>query len=126
MARPDRSTHQGRVAGSSSFTRLLIGTCAAMIALAPSWAAAAAVNVKRPNIVLILADDLGYGDLQCYQASSKIPTPGIDRLAAEGLRFRDAHTPSSVCTPTRYGLLTGRYAWRTRMKSGVLNGYSPA
>jgi arylsulfatase A len=80
----------------------------------------------RPNIVLILADDLGYGDLGCYNRDSKIPTPRIDRLAAEGMRFTDAHTPSSVCSPTRYGLLTGRYAWRTRMKSGVLNGYSPA
>ncbi len=126
MARPYRSIHQSRVAYSSTIASLLVGTCAAMIALAPSWAAAADVNGKRPNIVLILADDLGYGDLQCYQAASKIPTPGIDRLAAEGMRFRDAHTPSSVCTPTRYGLLTGRYAWRTRMKSGVLNGYSPA
>jgi arylsulfatase A len=80
----------------------------------------------RPNIVLILADDLGYGDLGCYNRDSKIPTPRIDRLAAEGMRCTDAHTPSSVCSPTRYGLLTGRYAWRSRLKSGVLNGYSPA
>jgi arylsulfatase A-like enzyme len=80
----------------------------------------------RPNIVLILADDLGYGDPGCYNADSRIPTPNIDRLAAAGMRFTDAHTPSSVCTPTRYGVLTGRYAWRTRLKSGVLNGYSPA
>jgi arylsulfatase A-like enzyme len=81
---------------------------------------------SRPNIVLILADDLGYGDPGCYNADSKIPTPSIDRLAAQGMRFTDAHTPSSVCSPTRYGLLTGRYAWRTRLTKGVLDGYSPA
>jgi arylsulfatase A-like enzyme len=80
----------------------------------------------KPNIVFILADDMGYGDLRSYNPQSKIATPNMDRLAAEGLRFTDAHTPSSVCTPTRYGLLTGRYAWRTRLKRGVLDGYSPA
>ena len=73
-----------------------------------------------PNIVYILADDLGYGDLGCYQKRSKIPTPNLDRLAAEGMRFTDAHSPSSVCTPTRYALMTGRYAWRSRLKAGVL------
>jgi arylsulfatase A len=80
---------------------------------------------STPNIIVILADDLGFGDVACYNAQSKIPTPHLDRLAKEGMRFTDAHTPSAVCTPTRYGLLTGRYAWRTRMKSGVLDGYSP-
>ncbi len=79
---------------------------------------------KPPNIVVILADDLGYGDPVCYNAQSKIPTPHMDRLAREGIRFTDAHTPSAVCTPTRYGLLTGRYCWRSRLKSGVLGGYS--
>lgn len=73
-----------------------------------------------PNIVIILADDLGYGDPQVYNADSKIPTPNIDQLAGQGIRFTDAHTPSSVCTPTRYGLLTGRYAWRTNLKQSVL------
>jgi arylsulfatase A-like enzyme len=85
----------------------------------------AARSAPRPNIVLILADDLGWGDLRCYNPDSKIPTPNLDRLAAEGMRFTDAHSPSSVCTPTRYALMTGRYAWRTRLKSGVLWGYSP-
>ncbi len=80
----------------------------------------------RPNIVLIMADDMGQGDPQIYNDGSKIPTPNIDELARHGIRFTDAHTPSSVCTPTRYGFLTGRYAWRTRLKSGVLWGYSPA
>jgi arylsulfatase A-like enzyme len=75
---------------------------------------------KRPNIVVILADDLGYGDARVYNDQSKIPTPNIDALAENGLRFTDAHSPSSVCTPTRYGLLTGRYAWRTELKKSVL------
>lgn len=88
--------------------------------------ALAATAGEKPNIILVMADDLGYGDPQCYQADSKIPTPHIDRMAAEGMRFTDAHSPSAVCTPTRYGLLTGRYAWRTVLKRGVLNGESPA
>jgi arylsulfatase A len=77
-----------------------------------------------PNLVFILADDMGYGDVQAYNPQSKIPTPNLNRLANEGMRFTDAHTPSAVCTPTRYGLLTGRYCWRSRLKRGVLNGYS--
>lgn len=73
-----------------------------------------------PNIIIILADDLGYGDLQSFNPNSKIPTPNLDKLARQGMRFTDAHSPSSVCTPTRYGLLTGRYPWRSRLKAGVL------
>jgi len=80
---------------------------------------------RRPNIVLILADDLGYGDPGCYNPASRIPTPSIDRLAGQGARFTDAHSPSAVCTPTRYGLLTGRYAWRTWLQRGVIGGYTP-
>ena len=80
-------------------------------------------DTTRPNIVIILADDMGWGDPQCYQPESKIPTPNLDRLAAGGIRFTDAHTPSSVCTPTRYSLLTGRYCWRTSLKAGVLDGF---
>jgi arylsulfatase A len=80
----------------------------------------------RPNIVVILADDLGIGDPTCYNRESKIRTPNIDRIAREGMRFSDVHSASSVCTPTRYAILTGRYAWRTRMKTGVLQGYSRA
>lgn len=79
-----------------------------------------------PNIVFILADDLGYGDLSCYSTESKIPTLNLDRLASEGIRFTDAHTPSAVCTPTRYGILTGRYCWRSRLPTGVVRGYGPA
>tara|TARA_R110002049_G_scaffold50370_3_gene143176 strand:- start:232139 stop:234343 length:2205 start_codon:yes stop_codon:yes gene_type:complete len=81
---------------------------------------------NRPNIVLILADDLGYGSLNSYGADkTHIRTPNIDRLATEGRRFTDANTPSSVCSPTRYGLLTGRYDWRTDLKHGVINTTDP-
>ena len=73
---------------------------------------------EKPNIIFIMADDLGYGDLGCYGAS-KIQTPNIDKLAETGIRFTDAHSPSSVCTPTRYGVLTGRYCWRGRLKKDV-------
>ena len=86
-------------------------------------AASLAVAASRPNVIIFLADDLGYADLSCY--GGKIPTPHIDRLAAEGMRFTDAHSSSSVCTPTRYGLLTGRYNWRSKLKRGVLGGLSP-
>ena len=79
-----------------------------------------------PNIIVILADDLGYGDVSIYHENNKIKTVNIDRIALNGIRFTDAHTPSSVCTPTRYGLLTGRYNWRTRLKNGVLTGKSKA
>jgi arylsulfatase A-like enzyme len=82
-------------------------------------------DVSRPNIVYILADDYGYGDASCYNADSKIATPSVDRLAAEGMRFTDAHSGSSVCSPTRYGILTGRYAWRTSLRRGVLQPYDP-
>lgn len=78
---------------------------------------------EKPNIVFVLADDMGYGDVSCYNPKSKIQTPNLDRLAREGVRFTDAHAPSAVCTPTRYGVLTGRYCWRTRLKSGVLFGF---
>lgn len=89
-------------------------------------ASAAAPPARRPpNIVYILADDLGWGDLQCYNPESAVLTPNANRMAAEGVRFTDMHSPSAVCTPTRYGILTGRYCWRSRLKQGVLNGYSP-
>jgi len=78
-----------------------------------------------PNLVYIIADDLGYGDVQCLNPlRGRIKTPHLDGLAAAGMTFTDAHSGSSVCTPTRYGLLTGRYAWRTRLQHGVLDGYA--
>ncbi len=78
----------------------------------------------RPNIVWIMADDMGYGDVSCYNPASKIPTPHMDRVAAEGMRFTDAHTSSAVCTPSRYSVLTGRYCWRTSRPRGVGGGFS--
>jgi arylsulfatase A len=75
----------------------------------------------KPNIIVILADDLGYGDVHCYNPQrGKIPTPAIDRLAAEGMRFTDGHSSSGVCSPSRYTLLTGRYHWRTRLQAGIV------
>ncbi len=86
---------------------------------------ATSLAVEHPNVVVILCDDLGYGDVAANNPESKIQTPNIDRIAREGVRFTDAHTPSSVCTPTRYGLMTGRYNWRSKLQSGVLGGLSP-
>jgi arylsulfatase A-like enzyme len=79
---------------------------------------------EKPNIIVILADDQGFGDLGANNPQSKIATPNLDALARGGLRFTDGHTSSGVCTPTRYSLLTGRYHWRSRLQSGVLGGFS--
>jgi arylsulfatase A-like enzyme len=85
-----------------------------------------AADIAKPNIVFILADDFGYGSMNCYGADTKyIRTPHCDRLAREGVRLTDANTPSSVCSPTRYGVLTGRYCWRTFLKYQMLSMYSP-
>jgi arylsulfatase A-like enzyme len=83
-----------------------------------------AAEPLRPNVVVILADDIGYGDLGCYGAT-KVKTPNLDRLATQGLRFTDAHSPAAVCTPTRYALLTGQYAFRHRPGSAILSGVAP-
>ena len=79
----------------------------------------------RPNIVIILADDFGVGDIQTHYPRNKIATPYLDRLVQQGMSFTDAHSPSAVCSPTRYGLLTGRYAWRTRLQEWVIAAYEP-
>jgi arylsulfatase A len=102
-----------------SARRLLAGL--ALLGLAA--AAPAQAPAARPNIVFIYADDLGTGDVSCYNAHSAWRTPRIDRLAGEGVRFTDAHAASALCTPSRYAVLTGRYAWRGRLKRGVLQGY---
>ncbi|MGC9318675.1 MAG: sulfatase-like hydrolase/transferase, partial [Armatimonadota bacterium] len=81
-------------------------------------------HARHPNIIFIMADDMGFGDPGCYGAE-KIPTPNMDRLAREGMRFTDAHSASAVCTPSRYACVTGRYCWRTYLTSGVMWGYSP-
>jgi arylsulfatase A len=79
---------------------------------------------KHPNVIVVMADDLGIGDVSPTNPECKIKTPNLQSMADEGLVFSDAHTPSSVCTPTRYGLLTGRYNWRSRLARGVLSGTS--
>lgn len=98
-------------------TLWLLGVC---------WVFGATAQAALPNVVYILCDDLGYGDVSCLNRSGKIPTPHMDRVGREGAIFRDAHSGSSVCTPTRYGIMTGRYCWRTRLQSGVLGGLSPS
>ena len=102
-----------------------LGSIALALGFAASAFAEGPATPSRPNIVYILADDLGYGDVGRLNPSSKIATPTLDRLAAEGVTCTDAHSGSAVCTPTRYSLLTGRYAWRSKLKRGVLGGYSP-
>jgi arylsulfatase A len=84
-----------------------------------------ATAAKQPNFIFILADDMGYGDVACYNPETKIPTPHMDQLAAAGIRFTDAHTSAAFCTPSRYGLLTGRYCWRSRLKKSVLFNFEP-
>jgi arylsulfatase A len=86
---------------------------------------ASLLAAERPNIICVLCDDLGYGDLSCLNPQGKIRTPNFDRVAAEGMAFTDAHTGSAVCSPTRYGLMTGRYSWRSKLQQGVLGGLSP-
>lgn len=81
---------------------------------------------KQPNIIFILADDMGYGDVSYFDNNSKLKTENLDRMAQEGVVFTDAHSSSSVSTPTRYGILTGRYNWRSTLKNNVLYGYDKA
>ena len=108
---------------SVSKMSLITRTVLIALALTHSEAASAAANLK-PNVVFILADDLGIGDISPTNPDCQIRTPHLRKMADEGLTFLDAHTPSSVCTPTRYGLLTGRYNWRSRLARGVLSGTS--
>src|SRR4051812_46067693 len=90
--------------------------------LRPSSATPTA-HSRQPNVVLIYADDVGYGDVGCYGATH-VHTPNIDRIAARGIRFSNAHSPSATCTPSRYALLTGEYAWR-KPGTGILPGDAP-
>jgi arylsulfatase A-like enzyme len=98
--------------------KYLLLTCLGLLSLG-------ALEAKPPNIVFILTDDQGPGDVSALNPDGRIPTPHIDRLAAEGMTFPDAHSSSAVCTPSRYSILTGRYAWRSPLKRGVLMGFSP-
>jgi arylsulfatase A-like enzyme len=92
--------------------------------LALAFASSSAAAADKPNVVVILADDIGYGDLSCYGAT-KIHTPNLDKLAAAGTKFLDAHSPAAVCTPTRYSLLTGQYSFRHRPGASILSGVAP-
>ncbi|MFK7818855.1 MAG: arylsulfatase, partial [Planctomycetaceae bacterium] len=98
-------------------------TCISALALI-AFANAAAVADSKPNVIYVLADDLGIGDVSPTNPNCKIKTPALQKMADEGITFLDAHSPSAVCTPTRYGVLTGRYNWRSRLAKGVLGGTS--
>ncbi len=96
-----------------------------LIVLGFAASALAADAPRKPNVVFILCDDLGYGDVKCLNPQGKIATPNLDKLAQGGVIFTDAHSGSAVCTPTRYGVITGRYCWRSKLQSHVLGGLSP-
>ncbi|MGA0039687.1 MAG: sulfatase family protein [Pirellulales bacterium] len=98
--------------------------CVILVLVAGMVAAAPGAAAERPNVIVVMADDLGIGDISPTNPECKIATPRLQQMADEGLTFLDAHTTSSVCTPTRYGLLTGRYNWRSRLAKGVLSGTS--
>lgn len=97
-----------------------------LITISSALLTSIAIEAQTPNIIFILADDLGYGDISVFNAASKIHTPNIDNLTQHGVTFTDAHSSSALSTPSRYSILTGRYSWRTELKEGVLDGYSPA
>ncbi len=101
-----------------------MGAAAVMLST-QSLAKAATARTSKPNVVYILADDLGWGDIDAYNSHSAVPTPHCNAFATQGMRFTDMHSASAVCTPSRYSILTGRYPWRSRLKKGVLGGDSP-
>jgi len=109
-----------RSTATVGFIAAMVFVSALLTGLASHCASAAV-----PNVIVVMADDLGIGDVSPTNPNCKIKTPNLQEMANEGLTFLDAHTPSSVCTPTRYGLLTGRYNWRSRLARGVLSGTSP-
>ncbi len=122
VARRVRGGKAGPVSARDSLrsrARLLLTVTVALALLGPPLQAAAA----KPNILFLLADDMGVGDVSCYNPRSAWRTPQLDRLAQQGIRFTDAHSASALCTPSRYAFVTGRYAWRSRLKQGVLQGY---
>ncbi len=102
----------------SIYLLTLVGSLSVSLALS-------VVAADRPNIIIIYTDDQGFGDASCLNSDSGFQTPNLDRLAKEGVVFTNAHSPDTVCTPSRYGLLTGRYCWRTVKKTGVLNAEGP-
>jgi arylsulfatase A-like enzyme len=109
---------------ATNMIRHIARTCFLTITISASTITPALADVQT-NIVVILADDFGVGDVQAHYPDNKIATPHLDRLVRDGISFTDAHSPSAVCSPTRYGLLTGRYAWRTRLQEWVIAAYEP-
>ena len=101
---------------------MIRATAIVVVLLLATTSGVRVADASRPNVLLILADDLGYGDVGCFNAESKVPTPRLDRLAREGMRFTDAHSPATVCTPTRYSLLTGQMAFRVPRGATVFTG----
>ena len=120
-----QSDHETRAVAGGSEGRANVPVLLLALFLAVCPALHAAEALPRPSIVFILCDDLGYGDVQCLNPNGKIATPRLDQIAKEGMTFTDAHSGSGVCSPTRYGVMTGRYAWRSKLQSGVLGGLSP-
>ncbi len=106
----------------SSVLKLCVWAAMALVWLI---GAAGSPTAVKPNILYILCDDLGYGDVKYFNPDGKLATPNLDRLATQGMSFTEAHSSSAVCSPTRYGILTGRYNWRSRLQKGVLEGFSP-
>ena len=125
MAPAQFTYNRQRIMPAARTSLAMLSAAVAAIAL-PSCGVGAPEPQGPPNIIFLMADDMGYGDPGSFNADSRIPTPRMDALAADGMRFTDAHSGSAVCTPTRYGVLTGRYAWRSPLKKGVLSGYSRA
>lgn len=109
---------------SGDFAKFVVAAACLALGTGPAVADAADAQPRKPNIVLILADDIGYGDLSCYGAKHA-RTPNLDRLAKEGLRYTDAHSPASTCTPTRRAILTGTYSWRQQPGSSIAPGNMP-
>ncbi len=120
MTARDQTSTKQRISGMVSISVLFLLSTISLDRIA----ADEAVAIEHPNVIIVMADDLGIGDISPTNPDCKIKTPYLQKMADEGLTFLDAHTPSSVCTPTRYGLLTGRYNWRSRLAKGVLNGTS--
>lgn len=107
------------------FAVSVAGALCLLLAFRSAPNASKGAKAKTPNIIVILADDMGYGDIRSFNPESQVPTPNLDKLSSSGMKFTDAHSGSAVCSPTRYGLITGRYAYRSSLKKGVLGGYSP-
>lgn len=109
-------------------TKSLVPSVLASLLLIPivGLRAADSARAPRPNVLIVLTDDIGWGDFSCYNPNSKLATPNVDRLAREGMRFTNAHTPAALCSPTRYSMVTGNYPWRGRAPGGTWGFHVPS